>query len=443
MTNKIILSTIVDEGIATDLWSNTKPRFRDSSPWLRVNLSGDLVQMPINTVLDMDIEGFVIHQIGTNNNVEWWSGFYQTAYSDGNIHLNVVEMLPAKLMKRLRDKSAMIHYDQSLEAFPLVAKSINLYEPVTTSINLYEHFYSNFKKFDLPPEQFIYTTCNLLEEEVHVTWCTENNIPENNRMIIIASNFFAAATQTPGFFGSDNDTITVAEHLAYKQNNDITLYNCLNRIIRGHRVALSAMLNYYNLIDGYKISHDKYPNHWSTNVNASGFIDHLAFQSENITDIYKKLPLVLDTDQFQINKAQHFFKELYLQTYINVITETFCTEYNGESMFFSEKIFKPMRARQPFIIVGAPGSIKALQDQGFKTFDRWFDESYSDIKDNTLRIETICKLLLELNNKTKTEWIEMYTEMEDVLNHNYDVLMQTHWTGKLRAILNDRIPHGL
>ena len=155
MTNKIILSTIVDEGIATDLWSNTKPRFRDSSPWLRVNLSGDLVQMPINTVLDMDIEGFVIHQIGTNNNVEWWSGFYQTAYSDGNIHLNVVEMIPAKLMKRLRDKSAMIHYDQSLEAFPLVAKSINLYEPVTTSINLYEHFYSNFKKFDLPPEQFI------------------------------------------------------------------------------------------------------------------------------------------------------------------------------------------------------------------------------------------------------------------------------------------------
>ena len=87
MTNKIILSTIVDECIATDLWSNTKPRFRDSSPWLRVNLSGDFVQMPINTVLDMSIEGFVIHQVGTTNNVEWWTGFTQAAYADGNVHL--------------------------------------------------------------------------------------------------------------------------------------------------------------------------------------------------------------------------------------------------------------------------------------------------------------------------------------------------------------------
>ena len=434
MTTKIILTTIVDEGIARDQWSNTVPRFRDSSPWVRVNLPDDFIQLPINTVLDMDIEGFVIHQIGTNHSVEWWSGFTQTAYTDDIMHPNVVEILPSKLMARLRNKSAMVHYDQSLEAFPLV----------TNSINLYEHFYHNFKKFDLPPEQFIYTTCNLLEEEVHNKYCVENNISENNRMIVVASNFFAAATQTPGFFGHNNDNeISLLEHLEYKQNNEISLYNCLNRVIRGHRVALSAMLNYYNLIDGQKISHDIYPMHWNTSINPFGFNSHPAFESNNITNIYSKLPLVLDTDQFQINKAQHFFKDLYLQTYINVITETFCTEYQNESMFFSEKIFKPMRARQPFILVGAPGSIKALHDLGFKTFSKWFDESYSDIEDNTSRIEAVCKLLLELNKKTKTEWLEMYTEMEEVLNHNYDVLMQTHWTLKLRTILSNKVPHEL
>jgi hypothetical protein len=112
-------------------------------------------------------------------------------------------------------------------------------------------------------------------------------------------------------------------------------------------------------------------------------------------------------------------------------------------MFFSEKIYKPMRARQPFILVGAPGSIKALQAEGFRTFDKWFDESYGDIKNDTQRIEAICKLLLELNKKTKTEWLTMYAEMEEVLNHNYDVLMTKDWLGKYRTVLHKRIPNGL
>jgi len=435
MSNKIILSTVVNEGMATNIWSSTVPRFRDSSPWIRVNLKDESssIQVPINTVVDMmNDERFIIYQIGTNHGPDFWSGFIQTSYKDNTVYENVVEMLPMKLMDCIRNKTAMVHYDQSLEAFPLATKYINLYD----------HFYNNFKKFNLPPEQFIYTTSNLLEEQAHAQWCSANNISENNRMVVVSCNFFAAATQTTGFFGPINNTITLEEHLAYKQNNAITLYNCLNRVIRGHRVALSAMLNYYNLVDGYKISHDVYPHHWKNIFKTDEFTDHPAFEAENITNIYGKLPLVLDTNQFQINKAQHFFKDLYLQTYINVITETFCTDYQDEAMFFSEKIFKPMRARQPFILVGAPGSIRALKDQGFKTFDRWFDESYDQVDNNTLRLETICKLLLELNNKTKKEWLDMYIEMEDVLNHNYDMLMQTHWTYKLRVMLNDRVPYG-
>lgn len=429
MTNKIILTTIVDEDNSVGLHSNPLARFKVSSDWVRLSIIGESVQMPINTVLDMNIEGFVIHEIGTMGSPDWWAGFNQEQYSDGRYHLNVVEMLPYKLMEKIRNKTAIVHYDQSLEGFPLVS----------SSTNYYAHLYDNFKQFDLPPEQFIYTTCNLIEEEIHNNWCIENNIPEQHRMIVIASNFFAAASASLFFFGSEFDSITIAEHIEYKQKNDITLYNCLNRVIRDHRVTLSAMLNYYNLIDGYKISQNIYPQHFSTEIHMTQFTMHPAFEVDNVTDIYNKLPLVLDTDQFQINKAQHFFRDLYLETYINVITETFCTDFNNEAVFFSEKIFKPMRARQPFILVGAPGTLRELRGQGFKTFDRWIDESYSEIKDNTLRIEAVCKLLLELNKKTKTEWLKMYAEMEDVLNHNYNVLMLTPWLDKFRTMLNKRI----
>lgn len=430
MTSKIILTTIVDQDYTIDREKEVHARFKSSSDWARLNIN-DCIQMPLNNLLDMNIEGFVLHQIGTVGGPDWWSGFNDTNYTDGKKHLNVVECLPIKLMKRIRDKTAMVHYDQSLEAFPMV----------TRDCNYYKSYYTNFKKFALPPEQFIYTTCNLVEEETHAKWCNENDIPEGSRMIIIASNFFAASSASPFFFGSESDSITVEEHLQYKETYDITLYNCLNRVIREHRVALSAMLNYYDLIEGHRISQNVFPKHFSTTIRMNQFNDHPAFDEANVIDIYSKLPLVLDTDQFQINKAQHFFKELYLQTYINVITETFYSEYNGDAMFFSEKIFKPMRARQPFILVGAPGSIKALRDEGFKTFDKWFDESYSDIEDDTTRLNAICNLLLELNKKTKQEWCTMYMEMQEVLDHNYTLLMTNDWLSKFRTVLKDRIPH--
>jgi len=397
MTNKIILTTIVDNDTTRGLHSNSLDRFKLSSDWAKLNIK-DSVLMPITSAhaLDMYIDGFILHQIGTVGGPDWWSGFNKVNYTDDKKHLNVVEMLPAKLMKKLRNKTAMVHYDQSLEGFPLI----------TNYDNYYDSFYKYFKLFGLPPKQFIYTTCNLIEEETHSKYCSEHNIPEEERMIVIAINFFAAATADPLFFGSTSDSITVAEHIQYKKTNDITLYNCLNRVTRQHRIALSAMLNYYNLIDGYKISQNIYPKHFAKEIRMYQFQNHPAFDTANVTNIYSKLPLVLDTDQFHINKAQHFFKDLYLETYINVITETFFSEYNGDngnSMFFSEKIYKPMRARQPFILVGAPGSIKALQTEGFKTFDKWFDESYSNIKDDTDRLEAVCKLLVELNKKTKTE----------------------------------------
>jgi hypothetical protein len=432
MTDKIILTTVVDEDVSINLHLSIQPRVKVSSSWAKLNIENN-IQMPINHALDMNVDGFILHQMGTVGGPDWWSGFNSTSYADGRKHLNVVEMLPSKLMKKIRNKTAMVHYDQSLEGFPMITKDRNYYEL----------FYKYFKIFGLPPEQFIYTTANLLEEEIHNKYCIECNIPEENRMVVIASNFFATSTADPTFFGSESDFITVAEHIQYKEANNITLYNCLNRVIREHRVALSAMLNYYNLIDGYKISQNVYPKHFSKSILMNQFKDHPAFKTENVTDIYNKLPLVLDTNEFHINKAQHFFKDLYLETYINVITETFYSEYHGYSMFFSEKIYKPMRARQPFILVGAPGSIKALQAEGFKTFDKWFDESYSDIKDDTDRLEAICKLLLELNKKTKNEWLTMYAEMEEVLNHNYNILMTSNWLQKFRNILHKRITNEL
>lgn len=417
MKYDLIMSTLKDSHMceATD-HNGTRYRLRHSSDWVYLYMGQKTTRYNLDTVLDNDIEGFLIHEIGTIESPEWWSGF-NNKYNDGLEHENVVEMLPDKLMDKLRNRTAMVHYDQSLEAFPLLS-----YE-----YDYYQAFYDEFKRFNLPPSQFIFTTSNLKENELHDKWCRDNNIVD--KMIIMSCNFFAAAMSSKNFFFDSPEPLTVFEHLAYKHHNkaNIKPFNCLNRIIRQHRVSFVAMLNYYNLLEKNMVSHDILPSQYHERIVMNQFKHHPAFDYDNVQDLRSKLPLVLDTSDFVANQAQNFFSELYLDTWVTVITETYYSEYQGSSMFFSEKIYKPIRARHPFILVGAPGSLKALREQGFRTFDKYWNESYDDIQDDTARLVAICNLLKELEKKTHEEWILIYKDMIPILEHNMKQLSTNDW----------------
>jgi len=200
------------------------------------------------------------------------------------------------------------------------------------------------------------------------------------------------------------------------------------------------MLNYYKLLDSNKISHNSFPPHHANEIKIQNFRHHPSYESNNVLDVTSKLPLILDSTEFGVNKAQNFYKEIYLESWITVVTETLATTPN--TMFFSEKIYKPMRARHPFILLGIRGSLRELKRQGFKTFDSWWDESYDDIENITDRMEAICKLLLSLQIKTKDEWITIYKDMHTVFEHNYNHLNSQNWTKPLTTYISDRVING-
>ena len=79
-----------------------------------------------------------------------------------------------------------------------------------------------------------------------------------------------------------------------------------------------------------------------------------------------------------------------------------------------------MLCHQPFVLVSHPNSLAQLKKLGFKTFDKWWDEHYDTIVTPTARMEAICKLTEELTNKSDSEWLEMYKDMQEVLEHNYN-----------------------
>lgn len=415
-----------DFDLATDC-NRTRYRFFTGNEWISSYLPGRAISMPIDTYITNVIpsirNSLLIYEVHVTEGPYWWSGF-NSGYIDNLPHKNVVEMLPDLVKERVRNRTGFVHYDQSLEGFPLY--------------DYYEYFYDEFNRFNLPPSQFILSTSNLIEKELHDKYCIENDITD--KMIIVSCNFFATHVANIRYFDEPVEQITSVQHLAHKHNKEISTFNCLNRIVRSHRVALVTMMNYYNLLEGNKVSHSKITSDVQNKSIITRFKLHPAFNDDNMQDTIDKLPLVVDTDDFTVNKAQNFLRDMYMNSWVSVITETHYCEFHGTSMFFSEKIFKPILANHPFIIVGAPGSLKMLREQGFKTFSDYWDESYDDIEDDTYRLEAICELLIQLSKKSHSEWMTIYRNMLPLLEHNYRRLKNTNWLYNLHVTIDKITP---
>jgi hypothetical protein len=94
--------------------------------------------------------------------------------------------------------------------------------------------------------------------------------------------------------------------------------------------------------------------------------------------------------------------------------------------FISEKIFRPINSMNPFIVVAYPHFIKKLHELGFKTFDKWWDESYDNEKDDEKRLNMIFNLLKDISEKPMDELQKMYKEMIPILQHNFDLATNLH-----------------
>jgi hypothetical protein len=106
------------------------------------------------------------------------------------------------------------------------------------------------------------------------------------------------------------------------------------------------------------------------------------------------------------------------ESFVQIVTET-C--YWESKCHLTEKIFKPIIGKQPFILVGCAHNLAYLKSYGFKTFDKWFDESYDNIDDPLLRLEAIGRTVKEICNYSNTELYETLQEMQEVLDHNYNL----------------------
>ena len=124
--------------------------------------------------------------------------------------------------------------------------------------------------------------------------------------------------------------------------------------------------------------------------NKFGLTDYKSYQSYN--SFYEL------NSPIAIEQLPH--KKMYSISQINVALET--TDYKTTQPYITEKTYKCLAHARPFIIIGDTNILKKLQEQGFKTFSDFCDESYDKESDagkkSILAVNALKQLINACNN---------------------------------------------
>jgi len=132
--------------------------------------------------------------------------------------------------------------------------------------------------------------------------------------------------------------------------------------------------------------------------------------------------------------------EKYQETEIEVVLETL---FDDSRLHLTEKILRPIACGHPFIVVSATGSLNFLKSYGFKTFDSVFDESYDDIKDPLLRLQTIVALMKKISQWSDSDRIKKFKEIQKITDFNKKHFFSDTFFNSVVSELQSNLHHGL
>jgi hypothetical protein len=330
----------------------------------------------------------------------------------------VFAFLAPKYIKSIQNRKAFILLDQSHEGYH--------------TDWLFDWFHVCCEKYNIPPSQVIYVTGNLSVEHQYNEYIKNKNIKDKIFVVphIQFENFIYEKSN-----GIIDQIPTVDQHLKYKKENlnSIKLFNAFQKRTRPHRIWLYKELYINNLISDGIISMNFFD-------LRNSFYEGKLLDQELYQTLIKDLPIFPEKDlsenqkkEFVGDSADTFAEKLNYQSsldsWISVVSEASFAE---STCFISEKTFKPIATRHPFILYGNKNSLKYLRDLGYKTFTGFIDESYDNL-DTWERLDAVVKLLKDF--KSTNNMLDWFDSQREILDYNFENLKNNSITKLPTAVL--------
>lgn len=205
---------------------------------------------------------------------------------------------------------------------------------------------------------------------------------------------------------------------------------CFNNVIRSSRVELLEYMIKYDLVkDAYYSFLGS-----SRGTSSTDELVSLLQMSHNYPNIIKNkhiLPLKINDTLYNgelwmvdlLNDDVPFYEN----SYFSVVTETiFYDVFNSPPSYIghvpalagkmiTEKTYKSIAMKHPFILLARPFTLQMLRDRGYKTFNSFIDESYDEIVDDTLRLKAVAD---EINRLAKSDLVKFTHHVKDIVEYN-------------------------
>jgi hypothetical protein len=277
--------------------------------------------------------------------------------------------------------------------------------PDLESIGLYRHL----EDAGVDLKNVTIFTANALEAhtQIHIEYQPPLHLLENAKAYITDITKNNQIKHFGMFVGRSNGPrLHLATYLKQHHNEKLILSYHYNFIDEFHKanIGLEELITNYNISD---VSQE------------AKFLANCPVRLKDNTIVHNDKTLKLNYAQQLFDNDCDYFSQIYNNFFVELVCESFFT---GNTFFPTEKVFRPILLKTPFIVQGPQYFLHNLKKLGFLTFSNWWDEGYAEDPPGHQLIE-IKKVLDFLTTKSSDELNQMYLSMTDILEHNYQLAM--------------------
>lgn len=269
--------------------------------------------------------------------------------------------------------------------------------PCARSLGLYDLLDNMCSRFNYNASNIYITTCNLAESH------DQYNIIVNPQVFYLR----AAQQYTP----PDSDK-TITKHFGHfiGHGNYPRLY--LGSYLHSHYQQQTLQTYHTTVTDSY---HRPF-----IGIEEMMFLGHTGNEVQNAVELLKSAPIKIDSiDQYPIlNPTTLNITKVYPNFFVEIVNLTY---WSGTTFYIDEKIWRPMLMRTPFVVHGPQNFLPRLRALGFRTFETWWDEGYSEDPPD-YQLPQIAHIIDQLASRTIGELTAMYQDMQSTVEHNYQLL---------------------
>lgn len=261
-------------------------------------------------------------------------------------------------------------------------------------------------------------------QEFYDSWCEQHGF--ENRFNILSSYHFEFSIHKFAY------EMQGTQDIPYEVRPKEKLFVCFNKLHRAHRVRLLAQAVRNNWLKKSYYSFEGARPDWIKEIH------RFPLSPDDLSVIYSikelfplRLPGGISAER--PNPVNLLDEDLpyHQNSYFSLVTETIFGPYDSRdnlltyvnTLFLSEKVYKPFAFKHPFILLGWHGSLKELNKRGYRTFHPYIDESYDDEPDHDKRFNMIIKEIKRLESFTTEQWIEWQHNIKSIVEHNYKYLL--------------------